>query len=328
MPRSPITADYMRDWGRYAKSSPLYSHLVELISEDEELLGVVNRMEHEPPPNLLFAGVHYLLMKGEDPELASFYESITDRPRPPEEVDGLFKGFVMGHEDQLVELGRTRYTQTNECRRCVALLPGIWKSGVGRFHLVDIGTSAGLNLALDRYQYRWNGLSWGDGPVVLATRSRGSSPVPREVEVLSRVGLDLNPIDPSSPDDQTWLDALIWPGQEERRHRLRGALTLIAGLDIQFVAGDALETLSATVQSLPPSDPVVIMNSFTLNQFSRYGMARLERVCSDLREGRSLIRLSLELEEFGESPVLRLDDGSGWVTLGKAHHHGEWIDLH
>ena len=38
-------------------------------------------------------------------------------------------------------------------------------------------------------------------------------PVPdRLPDVVARVGIDRNPLDPADPDDRAWLRALIWPG--------------------------------------------------------------------------------------------------------------------
>ena len=81
-------------------------------------------------------------------------------PEGPDGAGPLFREFVLAHEEEIVHLGNTRYTQTNESRRCVALLPLVMLAPFDRFHLVDIGTSAGLNLRLERYRYRFDDLEW------------------------------------------------------------------------------------------------------------------------------------------------------------------------
>jgi hypothetical protein len=75
----------MRAWGKHAHGSPLYQHLVEVIAGDPELLRIINRLEHPPPPNMLFAAVHYLLMEDAEDDLATCYLSLTEDPLPPEE---------------------------------------------------------------------------------------------------------------------------------------------------------------------------------------------------------------------------------------------------
>ncbi len=156
MPSPLVNAEYMRDWGKHTHGSPLYAELVEVVAEDPELLRVMNRIQHLPPPNLMFGAVQYMLMDGEDGELARHYPSIVEDPIPPAGVGPKFRSFVLAHEEEIVEVGKTRYTQTNECRRCVALLPMVMMAGFPAFHLIDVGASAGLNLGLDRYGYRYN----------------------------------------------------------------------------------------------------------------------------------------------------------------------------
>jgi hypothetical protein len=268
-------------------------------------------------------------MSGEGPDLALYYPSLTARPLAFEEAGPAFRRFVLDHEEEIVSIGNTRYTQTNECRRCAALLPLVMMAPFARFHLVDIGTSAGLNLGIDRYQYRYDRLEWGTGPtLLLSADSRGTVPRFRDIEVLSRVGLDLDPIDPSDEDARRWLAALIWPEHAERRQRLRAALALVATLDLELIAGDALDTLPQVLARLPGEEPAVLMNSFTLIQFSVGQRRRLESIVADARSRRPLFRVSMEaIDKKEDWARLEVDDGSGLTTVGQAHPHGEWIEF-
>ncbi len=320
----------MANWAVHTASSPLYTHLAGVIAGSEELLRVINRVEHTPPPNVLLAGVQYLLIRRPGHPLAEFYPSLTERPRPVEDIDPVFSRFLLEHEGELVAIGRERHTQTNEARRCVALLPAIWAGARDAFHLVDIGTSAGLNLALDRYHYRWGDyLEWGpESTVSLDAGLRGSAPVPRSIQVLSRVGLDLYPMDPDDPEDRDWLEALVWPEAKERRTRLREALRVTQGLPIELVAGDAVETLASVLDRLPAGAPAVVMNSFTFNQLTTEEREEIEEIVREARLERPLHRVWLELIGMdGEGAELRIDSGDGWETIGRAHHHGEWLEL-
>jgi hypothetical protein len=326
----PLTPSAVRSWLQHATGSPLYSHLMEVIAEDENLMAVLNRIEHKPQPNVLLAGVQSLLMRHPTEPLAGFYPNLVDDPAPVTDVDRTFREFVLEHEEKLVEIGRTRHTQTNEAGRCSALLPAIWETGLSRFHLIDLGASAGLNLALDRYRYRWDGLEWGpESPVTLQCAIRGRIPDPQEIEPLSRIGLDLNPLDPSDPDDRQWLEALIWPEQEDRRRRLHAALGIHRGLDVDLIAGDATETLGMALERLPGDDPVVVMHSFALNQFSDDQRSRVEETLASVRQDRVLWRVSMELLDWGDkAATLTIDDGSVPVEVGLAQPHGEWLELY
>ncbi len=320
----------MRSWGKHTHGSPLYGRLVEVVAEDTDLLRVMSRITHRPPPNLLFAAVQYLLMQGAGPDLARYYLSMVSHPLPPEDVGPVFRSFVLEHEDQIVEMGNTRYTQTNECRRCVALVPMVMMAGFDRFHLVDVGTSAGLNLGLDRYRYRFGDIEWGPpAKLTLIADSRGVPPQLHQVEISSRIGLDLNPLDPNDDDARRWLEALIWPERDDRRRRLRSAFEVMSEIAIEMVPGDAIDTLPHVLDSLPGDDPVVVMNSFALNQVSPDGRRSVDEICRNARSTRPLYRVMMEvIDESDDWARLVVDDGSGPVEVGQAHPHGVWIDLY
>lgn len=326
----PVTAEYMRDWARHAHGSPLYAELCEVVARSPEMLRIVSRIENRPPPNVFFAAVHYLLMKGGDSDLARFYPSLVDDPLSPEHVGGPFREFVTAREETIVELGRTRFTQTNECRRCVALLPAIWATGFSRFHLIDVGASAGLNLHVDRYRYRWDGVEWGvDSAVYLETESRGKAPVPADIEVMSRTGLDLNPIDPNDPEDRLWLEALVWPEHGERRQRLQTALEMASEVPVDMVTGSALDTLGPVLDGLPAGEPAMVMNSFTLNQFTPEERGQFARILAHARERRPVARVFFEHMRSEDAwHTIGIDMAPGEAVLGQGHPHGEWVEFY
>jgi hypothetical protein len=199
-----------------------------------------------------------------------------------------------------------------------------------RFHLIEIGASAGLNLALDLYRYRWGDREWGPpgSEVNLHGESRGSEFPLHEIEVLSRTGLDLDPIAPGDAESRNWLDALIWPEQVERRDRLRAALDLVAGIDLDLVQGDAVDTLPEVLSGLPAGEPVVVMDAFSLNQLSRPGRARVEEIAEEARKRRRVFRVSMELLEVDDEwAKLAVADGPVLRPVGQAHPHGEWLEL-
>jgi hypothetical protein len=323
-----VTPDEVRRWADYTAGSPLYTTLAGVIADDPWLMTVLDGIEHTPYPNVLLAAVALLLGRQPDHELAGFYPNLTPFPRPVADVGGPFRRFVAENEEAILLIGMTRYTQTNECRRCVALLPGIWAGALDRFHLIDIGTSAGLNLAIDRYSYRWDDVTWGSGSgVVLTTELRGRPPVPRDIVVMRRVGLDLNPVDTNDPEEMAWLEALIWPEQLDRFERLRAAVELTRSLRVELVRGDAVGTLPETLDTFPRGEPAVVMSSLTMNQLAADTRARLERSVVEARDTRPVHRVAFEVREGGDT-VLTVDDGDGPQDIGRADPHGSWLELY
>jgi hypothetical protein len=307
----------------------LYERLVEIVAENPDLLRILNKIEHRPQPNLLFAGVQYLLMRDPTVPLAAHYPNLAGGAERAENLKPSFRDFVLDREDELVDIGRTRYTQTNECRRCAVLLPMIWLTPLTRFHLIDVGASAGLNLHLDRYQYAWGKIEWGNSPVRLETESRGAGFTRRSLEILSRTGLDLNPVDAADPDERMWLEALIWPEHESRRERLKVALDLATAHPVELVAGDALETLPTVLDGLPSGEPAVVMHSFAMLQVDKQGREKFRHLIDGQRARRPIYRIAFEaIGRSDGAAELIIDDDSGLREVGVAHPHGEWLEFY
>jgi hypothetical protein len=321
--------DYLLEWRNHAAGSPFYQELVGITANDPDLLKVIGRIHRQPPPNVFLAAIQFLLFKDPQATLAGYYASLTDDPLPMDNVATPFRDFVLEHRSEIVQIANSRYTQTNESRRCVALLPGVMSSPFPAFHLVDVGTSIGLNLALDRYNYDFSGLRWGpDSTVTLKTDVRGEMPNLRDFDVLSRTGIDINVLNPSEPDDRMWLEALIWPEHHERRVRLRDSIGIVSDLDSQLIEGDVLDILEPALDQISDDAPVVILNSFVLNQLDLEQRDSYAAAIDTARAKRPIYRVSLEITRKGDPRAsLEVGDESQLFELGAAHAHGEWIDL-
>lgn len=82
--------------------------------------------------------------------------------------------------------------------------------------------------------------------------------------VLSRVGIDLNPVYLRDPTQVEWLETLIWPEHDERRRRLRVAAGLVAEDPPRLVKGDLLDNISALIAEAPEDSHVVVFHSAVL----------------------------------------------------------------
>src|SRR5436309_1143447 len=151
--------------------SPVYFDLSLAVAEDEALLDLVSRLG-TPQPNLFFAATRFL--------------------GAPYESAAAFRGFVLDHAREVLDLMRARRTQTNEVGRCAVLLPAL-AALPQPLALLEVGASAGLCLFPDRYAYRYGDHLVGSGAPVLECAATGMAPPARVPDVVWRAGLDLNP---------------------------------------------------------------------------------------------------------------------------------------
>ena len=260
--------------------APLYARLSAGIADDAELAGLLGLA---PPtqrqPVLLFACVHALLLGDPDDELAGWYPNLTPSPADGDPLPA-FRRFCRRHRDALASLLATRSTQTNEIGRCALFLPvfGLLAAEVGPLAHVDVGASAGLNLLLPRYGYRYEpGGTVGDldgrDAIVLTCGTRGEVPVPAAIPpVATSVGLDRAPVPVTDEDATRWLEACVWPDQRDRFERLRTALSrarrsALAG-DHDVRRGDAIADTPALVAEVAGRAHPVVTNSWVLNYFT------------------------------------------------------------
>ncbi len=161
----------------------------------------------------------------------------------------------------------TRATQTNEVGRLATLVPAFARLGeqLGRpLALLEAGSSAGLCLYPDRYDYAWPpvGSLTGSGGSMLTATADGPLPVPaRPVEVAWRGGIDLQPVDLFDAAAIAWLEVCIWPEQQERRDRLRAAVEIARTDPPRIVQGDLFDRLTDQVAAAAEHGPVVVFHT-------------------------------------------------------------------
>jgi hypothetical protein len=226
--------------------SPAYERLALAVSQDDELLALLETLPSaKRQPNLLFGVVRLLRGPVEDP--AAFHDyALANWPAIEAEI-------------------RARATQTNEAGRCAVLLP-VLAALPQPLALLEVGASAGLCLYPDRYAYRYGEHLLGTGEPVLDCVATGMAPPDRLPEVVWRAGLDLNPLDVTDPTDVAWLDALIWPEHEHRRIRLRAAAAVAATDPPLLVRGDLVDDLPALAAQAPAGATLVVFHTSVLYQ--------------------------------------------------------------
>ncbi len=328
------TADKFRRFGAIEAPSrcPLYAALALRVAEDAALLELADtRQPGQPPGNMLFGAVRYLLQAMPDAALAEpFRSGDVSRDWFPE-----FRRFCLAESDRVSALLRKRRTQTNEVARCALWLPVLAQVGARAdrpITLIEIGASAGLNLQFDRYHYDYG--DWQVGPrdssVSLACAARGQDlarfAMPR---VESRHGLDLNPIDPGDADEGRWLAALVWPGKPARETRLRAALRLAAADGHLVETADALERLPTLLRAIDPRHLVCVLHTFVVYQFTPAQRQELNSILCTAAAERDIVRIAIETNTGGDADVTCATytaDGEDNRLLATADAWGEWLD--
>jgi hypothetical protein len=346
-----------------------YDAICRGIADDPDILALIGEAPvRQRRPNLLLAAVHFLLLGGAEHPLAAYYDTVRsmaggDPAGPPDldQVAAVFKDFCLSHRTELLELIAVRSTQTNEVGRCTALLPAF--NVIARRYppgqplsLLDLGTSAGLNLLFDSYAYSYAQRS--DGALVHA--GRPGSEVHLECTVRSelarlpalhlppiatRTGIDADPIDPTSDDGAHWLLACLWPDNVTRFTRLREALTVArtTAAPPTVYRGDIIDDLAGVVDGIPDDGPLVVFHTWVAAYLSPQRQEDLVQAIRALSSRRTVHHLYAEspMETPGlptpPSPSPRptsslatalvhlAADGSAPVRLADAHHHGKWL---
>ena len=67
---------------------------------------------------------------------------------------------------------------------------------------------------------------------------------------MSRLGLDLNPIDLNDPESTQWLIALVWPERGDERDLLKAAIGIAQADPPAVIPRDALELLPEVSKSV------------------------------------------------------------------------------
>lgn len=327
---------------RLAGDAPLYVRFAEGVASAPLLLDMASQVRTgQPPANVLFAAVHFLLLRGAQHALRRFYPNLNDGRRVEgEDPFPHFADFCQTHRDELMPLIRSRVTNTNEVGRSGSLNAGfreVARVAGQPLNLIEIGPSAGLNMIWDRYRIRYRRgadeflTDLPDAKLTLDVQLRGErvpplGPAPR---VSSRVGLELNPVDLTNADDRDWLRALVWPDQVARFARLEAALGIYRNARPEIRCGNALELLAEAIARVPAGEAVCVYHTYVTYQFS----SDMRQTFYDLLVVAGLRRevwcLSNEGQPNNENPLTlwRYRDGAKEERLlAKTHPHGTWIE--
>jgi hypothetical protein len=281
-------------------------------------------------PLRIAGSLHGLVLDGSDPALDAVY--------PPHEVSDdvlwaeVARAFV-AHEARLMAW-LDLPPQTNEVRRSAALIPAalqVTEMFGLPLTISELGASAGLNLAFSDFALLASGALRGaeNAPVRLTPDWTGALPPDLPLKVIDRAGVDLNPLDPSEPDQALRLLSYLWPDQPDRLRLTRAAMNLA---QTRPAKGDAAGWLTDRLATRRPVTTHFIYHTIAWQYFP----PETQAACTAAMEaaGRNatldapIAHFAMEADDqsSGAGMTLKTWPGGEEIDLGRVDFHGRWID--
>jgi hypothetical protein len=327
-----------------AVDSPLYAALAEACAADETALRLAAlRRPEQPPATILFAAIHGLILAGDPHPLRAFYASVETAPRQPELAAPVLADFLRTRYGVLAPVVAQGRVATNEPARMAPLMLGLaagiaLAGGAEAIALIDAGASAGLTLYPDLVAFDFGDLREAgphDAPLrIVARLDPLEAPGPADLPpAVSRVGIDLAPLNAADPADAAWLRALIWPEHADRFARLETALALARIAPPTLIAGDAAVLIADALRAAPEDALVCVTHSLTLHQWTDAARRLFHEQLKAGSLRRPIVRASLEWKSGDAAPTVEASLYRGGaqdarVAVGHADPHGRWIALH
>lgn len=214
-------------------NAPITARIVSAIAEvlegpeENALLERIRRWQGAPLadalPLRIAGGIHSLHLSNAAPELSPIYRGL------PVDDAGIMREIMIAHEAQLMPW-LDGPPQTNEAGRSANFIAAmLWMAPKGlppRFECLEIGSSAGINLMMDRYAYDLAGVKVGPDNAVMhfAPEWNGAPPPDEQIEIVSTKGCDVSPVDLTDPAQALRLKAYIWPEHTVRFDRMEAAI--------------------------------------------------------------------------------------------------------
>jgi hypothetical protein len=320
-------------------TSPITAQLCRLLIEaldtstktGARVLGWTGNPVADAVPLRLAGGIHALWQSGAAPELAPVFERGAGDA-------ALMRAVLAKHDDALMPW-LDGPPQTNEPGRSAQLMTGLLE--IARRHgpkieLLEIGSSAGLNLLIGRYRIDLPGVSTGpaDSPVVLAPEWRGPPPAPGPIEIVSARGVDIAPVDATTDEGAGRLLAYIWADHHVRFDRMAKALAMMRADPPRLDAGHAADWVEARLAEPQEAGVTrVLMHSIVWQYIDPAGQQRItaamEAAGARATAERPLGWVRVEADRTINQHDITLRSWPGHdasVLYGHAHAHGFWVE--
>lgn len=280
-------------------------------------------------------GLHALHLSGAAPELAPVY-------RGEAADDAAIIADVMAAHEVALLPWLDGPPQTNEAGRSANFITAmLWLADRGlppRFECLEIGSSAGINLMLDRYAYDLGGVRVGPEPGLMhfAPAWKGAPPPARAITIASTKGCDVAPVDLTDPAEALRLKAYIWPEHTVRFERMDAAIRAATERKpdlVKATAADFVEVQLAQPQA--PGTTRMLMHSIVWQYVPADQQARvaaaMEAAGAQATSDCPLAWVMVEADRSVHRQKLTVrywPGGAEEVQLAWSHPHGadvEWL---
>jgi hypothetical protein len=348
---------------------PLYVALTDAAAKRADWAALLSAAPaSQQSPTLWLAAVQDRVLElvdaGARPALAGYFASAGDARAPDAALQTHLGEFIDGNRAELVARIATRTTQTNEIGRCAVLWPVLQslveKTGQCRFALLDVGCSAGLNLGVDHWRYRY--LDDATGATIATSPSDRDARAPEiacrvlagarptseaALEIVSRQGIDLNPIDVHDAAAIRWLRACLWPHDSLRRARFDAAVAIARTQHWPVSAcTDAAAAIGDWLATVPDDLTPVVFNSWVLAYFDATLLRSHAAQLQDWVARRGVVWISAEdpglsrtwWPTMPEVDAMKLPNATAWTVghpdghngvswelAATSHAHGRWM---
>ena len=325
-----------------ANDAPITAAIVAAIADSAstetatgaKILGWTGHPMFDALPLRITGGVHHLWRKGLVPELAGLFDSSGTRASNADAMRAVF----VKHDAALLPW-LDGPPQTNEPGRSATLMTGLLEIVARhgpKLEILEIGSSAGLNLLIDRYRIDLSGVSVGpaDSTVRLTPEWRGPPPPAVAPDIISIRGVDIAPVDATTSAGADRLLAYCWADHTRRVERLAHALALLRAHPPMLEQGDAPDWVEARLAE-PQANGVtrVLMHSIVWTYIAPAGQARItaamKAAAARATPERPLGWVQVEADRNVHQHVLTVRSWPGHadpVVIARAHAHGFWVE--
>jgi hypothetical protein len=283
----------------------------------------------------LIGGLHALHRAGADAALSLVFSgAVADAGA----VETTVSGVVARHDAALLPWLEGP-PQTNEAARSAGLMTGLLHVAQAhgpRIEVLEIGSSAGLNLLIGRMRFDLGGVMAGPvaSPLVIRSEWRGPPPPDVPIEIVGTRGVDIAPVDVTVDTEAERLAGYVWVDAPERLSRIETAIAMVREEPVELAKGDAADWIEAQLAQ-PQEDGVTraLMHSVVWQYIPAERRARIRDAMAAAgaraTPERPLAWLMMEPNRDLHRHEVRVQTwpaAQPMALVALTHAHGAWVE--